>query len=140
MNQQHIVLRHRDIPDLHKLDVYIKNGGFEAFKKVVTTMKPEEVIKVVQDSGLRGRGGAGFPTGTKWSFLTKNRPAYYVVCNSDESEPGTFKDREIMEKNPFQFLEGLMIAAYAAKAAVAYNYLRGEFWQVAAFQDQCIAE
>ena len=99
---EHIVLRHRDIPDLHKIDVYIKNGGFEAFKKVVTTMKPEEVIKVVQDSGLRGRGGAGFPTGTKWSFLTKNRPTYYVVCNSDESEPGTFKDREIMEKNPFQ--------------------------------------
>ncbi|MEK7808869.1 MAG: NADH-quinone oxidoreductase subunit NuoF [Chloroflexota bacterium] len=137
---EHIVLRHRDIPDLHKLDVYIKNGGFEAFKKVVTTMKPEEVIKVVQDSGLRGRGGAGFPTGTKWSFLTKNRPTYYVVCNSDESEPGTFKDREIMEKNPFQLLEGIMIAAYAAKANVAYNYLRGEFWQVAKFQDECIAE
>ncbi|MBI5713285.1 MAG: NADH-quinone oxidoreductase subunit F, partial [Chloroflexi bacterium] len=132
---EHIVLRHRDIPDLHKLDVYIKNGGFEAFKKVVTTMKPEEVIKVVQDSGLRGRGGAGFPTGTKWSFLTKNRPTYYVVCNSDESEPGTFKDREIMEKNPFQLLEGIMIAAYAAKANVAYNYLRGEFWQVTKFQD-----
>ena len=109
-------------------------------KKVVTTMKPEEVIKVVQDSGLRGRGGAGFPTGTKWSFLTKNRPTYYVVCNSDESEPGTFKDREIMEKNPFQLLEGIMIAAYAAKANVAYNYLRGEFWQVAKFQDECIAE
>jgi len=137
---EHIVLRHRDIPDLHKLDVYLNNGGFEAFKKVVTTMKPEEVIQVVKDSGLRGRGGAGFPTGVKWSFLTKNRPSYYVVCNSDESEPGTFKDREIMEKNPFQFLEGLAIAAYAARARVAYNYLRGEFWPVAATMDAQLQE
>jgi NADH-quinone oxidoreductase subunit F len=137
---EHIVLRHRDIPDLHKLDVYLNNGGFEAFKKVVTSMKPEEVIQVMKDSGLRGRGGAGFPTGVKWSFLTKNRPTYYVVCNSDESEPGTFKDREIMEKNPFQFLEGLAIAAYAARARVAYNYLRGEFWPVAATMDVQLQE
>lgn len=137
---EHIVLRHRDIPDLHQLDTYLANGGFEAFKKVVTSMKPEEVIQIVKDSGLRGRGGAGFPTGVKWSFLTKNRPTYYVVCNSDESEPGTFKDREIMEKNPFQFLEGLAIAAFAARANIAYNYLRGEFWPIAAELDQKIAE
>src|SRR3990172_11545586 len=136
----HIVLRHRDIPGIDQLDTYLANGGFEAFKRVVTTMKPEEVIEVVKASGLRGRGGAGFPTGVKWSFLTRNRPTYYVVCNSDESEPGTFKDREIMEKNPFQLLEGIMIAAYAARANVAYNYLRGEFRQIAEFQDRCIAE
>jgi len=137
---EHIVLRHRDIPNLDKLDVYIAHGGFTAFKKVVTSMKPEEVIQIVKDSGLRGRGGAGFPTGLKWSFLTKNRPTYYVVCNSDESEPGTFKDREIMEMNPFQFLEGLAIAAYAAQAKVAYNYMRGEFWPVAAELDKKIQE
>ena len=137
---EHIVLRHRDIPGIDKLDVYIANGGFEAYKQVVTSMKPEEVIDVVKASGLRGRGGAGFPTGVKWSFLTKNQPAYYVVCNSDESEPGTFKDREIIEKNPFQFLEGMMIAAYAARAGVAYNYMRGEFWTLARELDKTIAE
>ncbi|HLB46131.1 MAG TPA: NADH-quinone oxidoreductase subunit NuoF [Anaerolineales bacterium] len=137
---EHIVLRHRDIPGLDQLDLYLANGGFEAFKKVVTSMRPEEVIDIVKASGLRGRGGAGFPTGVKWSFLTKNRPAYYVVCNSDESEPGTFKDREIMEKNPLQLLEGIMIAAYAARANTAYNYMRGEFWPVAAALDTKIAE
>ncbi len=137
---EHIVLRHRDIPGIDQLDVYLANGGFEAFKRVVTSMRPEEVIDIVKASGLRGRGGAGFPTGVKWSFLTKNRPAYYVVCNSDESEPGTFKDREIMEKNPFQLLEGIMITAYAARANTAYNYMRGEFWPVAAVLDTKIAE
>lgn len=137
---EHIVLRHRDIPGIDSLDVYLANGGFETFRKVVTSMKPEEVIEVVKASGLRGRGGAGFPTGLKWSFLTRNRPAYYVVCNSDESEPGTFKDREIMEKNPFQLLEGIMIAAFAARANVAYNYMRGEFWSVAKALDTKLGE
>ena len=135
-----IVLRHRGIADLHKLDVYRKNGGYEAFKKVVTRMTPQEVIDVVKASGLRGRGGAGFPTGVKWSFLTKNSYPRYLVANSDESEPGTFKDREIMEKNPHQFLEGMMIAAYAAEANLAYNYLRGEFWDVAAGLDEILVE
>jgi NADH-quinone oxidoreductase subunit F len=128
---EYILLRHRDIPDLHKLDVYRQHGGYEAFKKVVTTMTPQQVIDEVRNSGLRGRGGAGFPTGVKWSFLTKNVYPRYMVVNSDESEPGTFKDREIMERNPHQFLEGVMIAAYAAEANTAYNYMRGEFWDVA---------
>ena len=105
---EHILLRHRDIPDLHRLDVYLQHGGYEAFKKVVTTMTPQQVIDEVKASGLRGRGGAGFPTGLKWSFLTKDFPRY-VTANSDESEPGTFKDREILEKNPHQFFEGVMI-------------------------------
>ena len=139
-SMEHIVLRHRDIPNIDRLDVYLANGGFETFKKVVTSMTPEQVIDIVKASGLRGRGGAGFPTGLKWSFLTKNRQTYYVVCNSDESEPGTFKDREIMERNPFQLLEGLAIAAFAARANVTYNYLRGEFWPVAAELDKKIAE
>ena len=136
----HILLRHRDIPDFNKLNNYKKNGGFEAFKKAVTKMKSNEVTDVVKNSGLRGRGGAGFPTGMKWSFIDKNVFPHYVVANADESEPGTFKDREIMESNPFQFLEGLAIASYAVGANAAYIYLRGEFWQVAAFLDEKIAE
>lgn len=136
----HILLRHRDIPDLHKFNVYKKNGGFAAFKKAVTKMQPTEVTDTVKNSGLRGRGGAGFPTGMKWSFIDKNIWPHYVVANADESEPGTFKDRELMEMNPFQFLEGLAIASYAVGANVAYVYLRGEFWQIAEAMDKQIAE
>ncbi len=136
----HILLRHRDIPDINKLDVYKRNGGFDAFKKAVTKMKPAEVTDVVKASNLRGRGGAGFPTGMKWSFMDNKNWPHYVVANADESEPGTFKDREIMEGNPFQFLEGLAIGSYAVGATVAYVYLRGEFWGLAAFLDEKLAE
>lgn len=137
---EHILLRHRDITDIHKLNVYQKDGGYSAFKKVVTQMEPAQVLEEVKSSGLRGRGGAGFPTGIKWSFLPGNIFPHYVVANADESEPGTFKDREILESNPFLFLEGLAIASYAVKANTAYVYLRGEFWQVAAFLDDCICQ
>ena len=136
----HVVLRHRDIPNLNTIEVYKKNGGFEAFKNAVKKMKPEDVTTVVKNSGLRGRGGAGFPTGMKWSFMDNKNWPHYVVANADESEPGTFKDREIMEQNPFQFLEGVALASYAVGANAAYVYLRGEFWQVAAFLDEKIAE
>jgi len=136
----HVLLRHRDIPDINKIDVYKKNGGLDAFKNAVTKMKPNEVTDVVKNSGLRGRGGAGFPTGMKWAFMDNNSWPHYVVANADESEPGTFKDREIMESNPFQFLEGVAIGSYAVGANAAYIYLRGEFWQVAAFLDEKIAE
>ena len=135
-----ILLRHRDIPDFHKLEVYKQNGGFEAFKKAVTQMKPNEVTDLVKNSGLRGRGGAGFPTGMKWSFIDQKIWPHYVVANGDESEPGTFKDREIMTNNPLQFLEGVAIASYAVSANAAYVYLRGEFWQIANFLDEKIAE
>jgi NADH-quinone oxidoreductase subunit F len=136
----YVLLRHRDIPDIHTLNVYKKNGGFEAFRKAVTKMKPGEVTETVKASGLRGRGGAGFPTGVKWSFIDNKIWPHYVVANADESEPGTFKDREIMESNPFQFLEGVAIASYAVGANAAYVYLRGEFWQIAKFLDEKIAE
>jgi NADH-quinone oxidoreductase subunit F len=135
-----IILRHHEINDIHRLSVYQKNGGFEAFKKVVTKMQPSEVTDLVKSSGLRGRGGAGFPTGMKWSFIDSKSWPHYVVANADESEPGTFKDREIMESNPFQFLEGVAIASYAVGARAAYVYLRGEFWQIAAQLDQNIEE
>jgi len=136
----HVILRHRDIPDINKLDVYKKNGGCAAFKNAVTKMKPNAVTDVVKNSGLRGRGGAGFPTGMKWAFMDNKNWPHYVVANADESEPGTFKDREIMERNPFQFLEGVALASYAVGATVAYVYLRGEFWQVAASLDEKIAD
>jgi len=92
--------------------------------------KPADVVQTVKDSGLRGRGGAGFPTGTKWSFLPNNIWPHYVVANADESEPGTFKDREILELNPYQFLEGLMLASFAVQANDSYVYFRGEFSQI----------
>lgn len=137
---QYILLRHRDIPNIKDCKVYLENGGFEAFKQVVTSIKPEEVTEIVKASGLRGRGGAGFPTGIKWSFMDNKNWPHYVVANADESEPGTFKDREIMENNPFQFLEGVAVASYAVGANAAYIYLRGEFWQLADFLDEAIAE
>ncbi|HSV86463.1 MAG TPA: NADH-quinone oxidoreductase subunit NuoF [Levilinea sp.] len=136
----YILLRHRDIPNLADLEVYRAHGGFETFRRAVTTMKPGEVLEEVKTSGLRGRGGAGFPTGIKWGFLPNNRWPHYVVANADESEPGAFKDREILEGNPFQFLEGLMLAAYAVQAEHAYVYLRGEFWQIAGQLEQKILE
>jgi NADH-quinone oxidoreductase subunit F len=134
-----ILLRHRDIPDLDQLEVYRKHGGFEPFRRAVTGMNPAEVTEIVKESGLRGRGGAGFPTGLKWSFIDPDNWPHYVVANADESEPGTFKDREIMEGNPYQFLEGVAIAAYAIQAREAYIYLRGEFWEIAAEMDQQIS-
>lgn len=136
---EHVLLRHLDVDDIDQLDVYLENGGFETFRSAVTGSSPEEVIEVVKASGLRGRGGAGFPTGLKWSFLAEAEPRY-VAVNADESEPGTFKDREIMERNPFQFLEGIALCAYAAQAQLAYIYLRGEFWDLAAKLEGQIGE
>jgi NADH-quinone oxidoreductase subunit F len=136
---EYILLRHRDIPGLDQLETYRQNGGFEAWRKVVSKMDPADVTNEVKASGLRGRGGAGFPTGLKWSFIDEQNWPHYVVANADESEPGTFKDREILEFNPYQFLEGVAICAYAVMANDAYIYLRGEFWQIANKLDQCIA-
>jgi NADH-quinone oxidoreductase subunit F len=133
-----ILLRHREIQNLDQFPIYRQNKGFDTFKNAVTGMKPAEVIDVVKASGLRGRGGAGFSTGMKWSFIDNKNWPHYVVVNADESEPGTFKDREIMESNPFQFLEGVMLCAYAVGANAAYIYLRGEFWQLAAELDKHI--
>lgn len=123
----YILLRHRDVKDIHKLDVYRQHGGYEGLKKALTEMTPDEVIDVVKASNLRGRGGAGFPTGVKWGFIPKGPGEKYVVINSDESETGTFKDRELLEENPHQVIEGALIAAYAIGAKVIYNYFRGEF-------------
>ena len=132
-----ILLRGREIPDLHKMAVYQANGGYEGLKRALA-MQPAEVIEEVKASNLRGRGGAGFPAGVKWSFIPQNEPVKYVAVNADESETGTFKDREIMEANPHQLIEGALICAWAIQATAVYIYLRGEFWDVAQQLDRCI--
>ncbi|MFA7095515.1 MAG: NADH-quinone oxidoreductase subunit NuoF [Gammaproteobacteria bacterium] len=111
------------------LENYLKIGGYEAWKKILREKTPqEEIIETIKKSGLRGRGGAGFSTGLKWSFMPRSAPGQkYVVCNSDESEPGTFKDRDILRYNPHAVIEGMAIAGYAIGATVGYNYMRGEF-------------
>jgi NADH-quinone oxidoreductase subunit F len=115
-----------------RLEDYVKRGGYEALRKILTTgMKPEDVIAEVKASGLRGRGGAGFPTGLKWSFMPRTFPGQkYLVCNSDEGEPGTFKDRDILRFNPHIVIEGMTIAAYAMGITAGYNYIHGEIFEV----------
>src|SRR6187397_166660 len=112
------------------LDTYVKHQGYEGLKKALA-MKPDDVVEMVKASGLRGRGGAGFPTGMKWQFVDrKSDKPRYIACNADESEPGTFKDHLLMERNPHLLIEGCAIACYAIGAKVAYIYIRGEFLHV----------
>ncbi len=113
------------------IETYIANGGYEVWKKVLAgEITPPEIIEEVKTSNIRGRGGAGFPTGLKWSFMNRNAPGpKYILCNSDEGEPGTFKDRDILRYNPHQLVEGMMIAGYVIGANAGYNYIRGEFWE-----------
>jgi len=117
-------------PQSHTLDFYLKHQGYEGLKKALA-MKPDQVIEAVKASGLRGRGGAGFPTGMKWQFVLRDSPRpKYICCNADESEPGTFKDHLLMERYPHMLLEGCLIGCYAIGAKVAYIYIRGEFYHV----------
>ncbi|MGQ9502231.1 MAG: NADH-quinone oxidoreductase subunit NuoF [Anaerolineae bacterium] len=138
--KEHILLRHRDVPDIRSLEVYLAHGGYQALAKALHTLLPDQVTEMVKASGLRGRGGAGFPTGVKWGFIPKDAPTTYVVVNADESEPGTFKDREIIEGNPHQLLEGTALCAYAIGARVAYIYGRGEFRHIFTGLQQAIDE
>jgi NADH-quinone oxidoreductase subunit F len=122
-----LLLRNIDVPDSHMLAIYQSRGGYAAWRKVVQSMKPAQLIEEVKASGLRGRGGAGFPTGMKWSFVPRESPKpKYLVCNADESEPGTFKDRLLIEKDPHAIIEGTLIAAFAIQSATAFIYIRGE--------------
>ena len=112
-----------------RLADYVKRGGYEALRKVLSGMTPEQVVDEVKKSSLRGRGGAGFPSGLKWTFMPKNYQGdKYIVCNSDEGEPGTFKDRDILRYNPHALIEGMIIGAYAMGATRGYNYIHGEIW------------
>ena len=135
----HILLRHRDIADIHKLDVYRDHQGYAALKQCLQKT-PDEVIDIVRKANIKGRGGAGFPAGVKWGFIPKNAPVKYVVINADESETGTFKDRELCEANPHQVIEGALIAAYAIQAQVVYIYFRGEFMDAAYAFEQALLD
>ena len=130
-----------DTPGLARLDTYRQGGGYAALAETLGRKSPDECIEIVKASGLRGRGGAGFPTGLKWSFVPKNSPkAKYIVCNADESEPGTFKDRELMEKNPHLLIEGMVLSGYAIGSHTGYIYLRGEFDYIQRILDTAIAD
>ncbi len=123
------------------LETYRKHGGYEALGKVLNGMGPGDVIDELKKSALRGRGGAGFPTGMKWSFVPKDSPKpKYVVCNADESEPGTFKDRYLMERDPHMLIEGMLIAAYALGSKACYIYTRGEYRYLIEIMDRAIEE
>ena len=120
----------KDIPDLQKLDIYESNGGYSTLKKALKDMSPDDIINEVKASNLRGRGGACFPTGLKWTFMPKvTEKPKYLCCNGDESEPGSFKDREIFKKNPHQFIEGTLLSCYAMGIKTAYVYIRGEYYK-----------
>ncbi len=123
-----ILFKYIDFPDQYKIDTYIRNGGYQALPKALKEYKPDQLIETVKKSGLRGRGGAGFPTGLKWGFVPKDSPKpKFLLCNADEGEPGTFKDRALIENNPHQLIEGIIIASYAIGAHRAFIYIRGEF-------------
>ena len=120
-----IVTKDIDAPGLNTIEGYRQHGGYTALEKALKEYKPEELVETIKKSGLRGRGGAGFPTGMKWGFLAKTEPRY-LCCNCDESEPGTFKDRMIMEKNPHLLVEGVILTSYACRVSTAFIYVRGE--------------
>jgi NADH-quinone oxidoreductase subunit F len=126
-----VCFRNMDLDRPWLLEQYRSRGGYEVLKKVLAEKTPPaEIIEQVKVSGLRGRGGAGFPTGLKWSFMPRQVEGQkYIVCNSDEGEPGTCKDRDILRYNPHQLIEGMLIAGYTIGASVGYNYIRGEFWE-----------
>jgi NADH-quinone oxidoreductase subunit F len=127
-----IILEHITVPGIRSLDVYRKEGGYTALTKALREMSPGDITSEVKKSGLRGRGGAGFPTGLKWSFLdTSSSKPKYLICNADESEPGTFKDRYLMERIPHLLIEGMIISSYALGASTSYIYVRGEFKYIA---------
>ncbi len=130
-SQYNILSARFDRQDGHKLSVYEEDGGYKALKMVFASMQPAEVREVVKDSGLRGRGGAGFPTGVKWGFVPPTAEEIYFFVNADESEPGTFKDRYLLDFDPHQTIEGTIISCFAVKAKTAFIYIRGEFgWLV----------
>lgn len=128
------------IPNSQSIDVYLANEGYQAYERAAK-MTPDEIVNEVKASGLRGRGGAGFPTGMKWSFLARNSPKpKYIIVNADESEPGTCKDRLLMEFDPHQLIEGILIAGLAATSNQGYIYIRGEYRYLIDIMNKAIAE
>jgi NADH-quinone oxidoreductase subunit F len=136
-----LLIEHANVQGIETIDVYQKYGGYRSVEKALKTMSPQNVVEEVQASGLRGRGGAGFPTGMKWSFLAKPEGVpRYLLCNADESEPGTFKDRYLMEKLPHLLIEGMIVSSYALGANQSYIYIRGEYMWVLEIVEKAIAE
>jgi NADH-quinone oxidoreductase subunit F len=141
MNNRKVLLENIDIQGIETFDIYRKNGGYRSVEKALKKMSPDEIVEEVKISGLRGRGGAGFPTGMKWSFLAKPEGVpRYLVCNADESEPGTFKDRYLMEKLPHLLIEGMITSSYALGANLSFIYIRGEFMYILHILEKAIAE
>jgi len=139
--EKRVLLEHAEDPALRTLDGYRRlAGGYETLERAYKEMEQDEVLKELEDSGLRGRGGAGFAMGKKASFLPRGDMAKYLCCNADESEPGAFKDRELMQRNPHQLVEGIAIAALAADAGHAFIFIRGEYDEQADILDQAVAE
>lgn len=138
---ERITLRNIDKRDSHRLNTYLSSGGYEGLARVLSGMIPDEVIEIIKRSGLHGRGGATFPTGLKWEFASRDRNSpKYIVCNADEGEPGTFKDRTIVEKDPFAIIEGMTIAGFAVGAEKGYIYIRGEYVKGAQILEDAIKE
>ena len=141
MQNRKLLLENVHVPGIETFDIYRKNGGYRSVEKALKTMTSEEVVEEVKKSGLRGRGGAGFPTGLKWSFLAKPEGVpRYLVCNADESEPGTFKDRYLMEKIPHLLVEGMITSSFALGANTSYIYIRGEFMYILHILEKAITE
>lgn len=139
--EMRILTAHIQDPQQRFLDTYEKNGGYRAIQKAIPHIAPADLTEMVKQSGLRGRGGAGFPTGVKWGFLPKDTDVpKYLVCNCDESEPGTFKDRLLVEKDPHQLIEGMILASYAIGAKTAFIYCRGEYFEALDILKEAIEE
>jgi NADH-quinone oxidoreductase subunit F len=135
-----IVTKDIDVPGINTLEVYYRYGGYKALGKALRKYQPDDLVEMIKQSGLRGRGGAGFPTGMKWSFLAKNDKPRYLCCNCDESEPGTCKDRELMEKLPHRLVEGVIIASYACRVNTAFIYIRGELAEAGRQVERAVQE
>ncbi len=135
-----MLFRNIDAEGLATMDVYRQHGGYKALERAFRELDPQDLIGTLEESGLRGRGGAGFSMGKKGSFLPRGDMEKYLCCNADESEPGTFKDRELMQKNPHQLVEGVAIAAHAVGATYAFIFIRGEYWEIADILDNAVSE
>ena len=140
MPETRMLFRNIDEPGLAGIDVYKRRGGYRALEHAFEALDPSDLISQIEASGLRGRGGAGFSMGKKGSFLPRGEMEKYLCCNADESEPGTFKDRELMQKNPHALIEGIAIAALAVDAVYAFIFIRGEYWEIADILDRAVAE
>jgi NADH-quinone oxidoreductase subunit F len=140
MAEYKLLTEHFGTEGLHTLAVYERTGGYQGLREAFKKFTPETLVAEVKTSGIRGRGGAGFPTGTKWSFLPKDVRPRYLCCNADESEPGCFKDRYLIDESPHQLIEGVLIASYAIQSNISFIYIRGEYYDQRLLLEQCVEE